>query len=25
MIGLMVRLIGIPGQDWAFRYRIQWE
>jgi len=25
MIGMMVRLFGIPGQDWAFRYRIQWE
>jgi 2-polyprenyl-6-methoxyphenol hydroxylase-like FAD-dependent oxidoreductase len=25
MIGLTVRLFGIPGQDWAFRYRIQWE
>jgi 2-polyprenyl-6-methoxyphenol hydroxylase-like FAD-dependent oxidoreductase len=25
MIGAMVRLFGIPGQDWAFRYRIQWE
>jgi 2-polyprenyl-6-methoxyphenol hydroxylase-like FAD-dependent oxidoreductase len=25
LIGLMIRLFGIPGQDWAFRYRIQWE
>ncbi len=25
MIGLMVRLIGIPGQDWMFRYRIAWD
>ena len=25
MIGLMIRMFGIPGQDWVFRYRIQWE
>ena len=25
MIGLIIRMFGIPGQDWAFRYRIQWE
>jgi 2-polyprenyl-6-methoxyphenol hydroxylase-like FAD-dependent oxidoreductase len=25
MIGLMLRLVGIPGQDSAFRYRVQWE
>ena len=25
MTGLMLRLFGIPGQDWAYRYRIQWE
>jgi 2-polyprenyl-6-methoxyphenol hydroxylase-like FAD-dependent oxidoreductase len=24
-IGLMLRLVGIPGQDSAFRYRVQWE
>jgi len=25
MIGLMLRVFGMPGQDWAFRYRIQWD
>jgi 2-polyprenyl-6-methoxyphenol hydroxylase-like FAD-dependent oxidoreductase len=25
MIGAMFRLFGIPGQDWAFRYRIDWD
>ena len=25
MIGFMLRLVGIPGQDSAFRYRIQWD
>jgi len=25
MIDLMIRLVGIPGQDSAFHYRIQWE
>jgi 2-polyprenyl-6-methoxyphenol hydroxylase-like FAD-dependent oxidoreductase len=25
MIGMILRLFGIPGQDWAFRYRIQWD
>jgi 2-polyprenyl-6-methoxyphenol hydroxylase-like FAD-dependent oxidoreductase len=25
LIGLMLRLFGIPGQDRAYRYRIQWE
>src|SRR5271168_3437322 len=25
MIGLILRLFGIPGQDRAFRYRIQWD
>lgn len=24
-IGLMLRLVGIPGQDSTFRYRVQWE
>jgi len=24
-IGLMLRLVGIPGQDAAFRYRVAWE
>jgi 2-polyprenyl-6-methoxyphenol hydroxylase-like FAD-dependent oxidoreductase len=25
MIGAMFRLFGIPGQDWAFRYRVAWD
>jgi 2-polyprenyl-6-methoxyphenol hydroxylase-like FAD-dependent oxidoreductase len=25
LIGLTLRLVGIPGQDTAFRYRVQWE
>jgi len=25
MIGMMLRLVGIPGQDWAYRYRIDWD
>jgi 2-polyprenyl-6-methoxyphenol hydroxylase-like FAD-dependent oxidoreductase len=25
MLGAMFRLIGIPGQDWAFRYRLDWD
>jgi 2-polyprenyl-6-methoxyphenol hydroxylase-like FAD-dependent oxidoreductase len=25
MMSAILRLVGIPGQDWAFRYRIQWN
>lgn len=25
IIGAMIRLFGIPWQDWIFRYRIEWE
>ncbi len=25
MIGMMLRLVGIPGQNWAYRYRIDWD
>ena len=25
MMSVVLRLFGIPGQDWAFRYRIQWD